>query len=173
VQSDLLLQDYTIKSRIIASAVSNHKPITLQFQDTPDFGPLPFKFNRLWLQEQEVWEIIAAAWRVWITGTPTFIWEHKLKLVKRALKEWVKTSYSSPSREKELLKAQLEETQSKMEVATITVDIQAMETLIQQKLQKAIRNEEETWRLKSRSMWLKAGDQNTTYFHRQAKAHLV
>jgi len=32
------------------------------------------------------------------------------------------------------------------------------------------REEEEHWRLKSCSMWLKAGDENTSFFHKKAKA---
>jgi hypothetical protein len=34
----------------------------------------------------------------------------------------------------------------------------------------ALKEEEITWRLKSRSLWLQAGDQNTSFFHRQTKA---
>eukprot|EP00253_Pinus_taeda_P008759 PITA_08759 len=34
------------------------------------------------------------------------------------------------------------------------------------------RNEEEYWRLKSRSLWLKGGDRNTSFFHRQFRARL-
>jgi hypothetical protein len=42
VHSDLLLQDYNFKSRILQSVVSNHKPIVLHFQDSADYGLLPF-----------------------------------------------------------------------------------------------------------------------------------
>ena len=37
---------------------------------------------------------------------------------------------------------------------------------------KATRQEEEECRLKSRQLWLKGGDYNTEYFHKQAKARL-
>jgi hypothetical protein len=35
---------------------------------------------------------------------------------------------------------------------------------------RSLAEEETTWRLKSRSIWLKAGNQNTTFLHNQAKA---
>ena len=37
---------------------------------------------------------------------------------------------------------------------------------------RVFRQEEEYWRLKSRSTWMKAGDRNTSFFHKQYKDRL-
>ena len=37
---------------------------------------------------------------------------------------------------------------------------------------RSFRQEEDHWRLKSRSLWLNAGDRNTSFFHQQYKARL-
>jgi hypothetical protein len=44
------------------------------------------------------------------------------------------------------------------------------EVELQKKLHKALRKEEEYWRVKSRSLWLQAGDKNTSFFHKQAES---
>ena len=43
------------------------------------------------------------------------------------------------------------------------------EAELQQKYHKACLSEEEYWRQKSRSIWLKVGDRNTSFFHKQAQ----
>jgi len=53
---------------------------------------------------------------------PLFIFgNNKLKLVKQALKEWERTSYSPPLAKKEKIRMQLEEIHTKMEYEDITV----------------------------------------------------
>ena len=44
---------------------------------------------------------------------------------------------------------------------------------LQRKYQKACREEETYWRVKSRTLWLQAGDKNTTFFHKQAQARKI
>jgi len=48
-----------------------------------------------------------------------------------------------------------------------TSDIEK-EAKLQAEVYREYRKEEEYWRLKSRSMWLKSRDMNTAYFHKQA-----
>jgi hypothetical protein len=139
----------------------------LTFKTQKNWGPIPFRFNPLWLDRSELIQSIAQIWNQWITGSPNYIWEQKLKLVKGHLKIWAKNSMQSNVRDKKL---QLENLQEEME----TIEIQQSHITREQKTHKeymqALAEEEITWRLKSRSLWLKAGDQNTSFFHRQEKA---
>ena len=59
---------------------------------------------------------------------------------------------------------------SRVENEEITKDILDKEADLQQQLHKASLAEEEFWRLKSRCLWIKAGDRNSYFFHKQAQA---
>eukprot|EP00253_Pinus_taeda_P011936 PITA_11936 len=67
---------------------------------------------------------------------------------------------------------QLEEIQLGLEEKTISALDLDKEKCAQRKVYSSFRNEEEFWRLKSRSLWLKSGDRNTAYFHRQYRARI-
>jgi ribonuclease HI len=56
-----------------------------------------------------------------------------------------------------------------MENASLTKELIDQEAQLQQCYHKACLAEEEYWRLKSRNLWLKAGDRNTAFFHKQAQ----
>ena len=58
--------------KLLCSAVSDNKPICLFFPPEENLGPLPFRFNRLWLESEEVKDIIVKSWCCFIPGTPAF-----------------------------------------------------------------------------------------------------
>ena len=57
-----------------------------------------------------------------------------------------------------------------MEQQEVTPKTLQQEENLQRHWHKACRAEEDYWRQKSRSLWLKEGDRNTAYFHKQAEA---
>lgn len=59
-----------------------------------------------------------------------------------------------------------------MESREITPSLLDKEVKIQCSAFRSFRTEEEHWRLKSQSLWLKVGDRNTTFFHHQYRARL-
>ena len=56
-----------------------------------------------------------------------------------------------------------------MEPAPVTLELLNTELDLQKALHKALRREEEYWRVKARSLWLQAGDKNIYFFHKQAE----
>ena len=66
----------------------------------------------------------------------------------------------------------MEENKMELEEGTITHPLLLKEQQNFTEYQKILHEEEETWRLKSRSLWLNSGDKNTKFFQRQTKARL-
>ena len=64
-------------------------------------GPLPFRFNPLWDERDGFGDLISQVWSQFIAGSPSFVWEQKLKLTKVALKRWIKIPIKNHSRNKE------------------------------------------------------------------------
>ena len=85
------------------------------------------------------------------------------------MKNWAKIQ---PSPISERLQAQLAlgSHQLLMEEATITPELLNVEIDLQKALHSALRREEQYWRIKARCLWLKDGDKNTSFFHKQAEA---
>ena len=56
-----------------------------------------------------------------------------------------------------------------MEPEEITLETIAQEKALNLEILKAARQEEDTLKIKSSQLWLKGGDKNTEYFHKQTK----
>ena len=159
-------------SKVLPKLTSDHKPILLRIKEEEDLGPLPFRFNPLWVEREGFLETVQTAWEKDVLGSPSYVWEQKINNTKKALKEWIKKVASSPTSYRKEATKQLEELQFGLEETAISTMDLDKEKYAQRKAYSSFRNEEEYWRLKSRSLWLKAGDRNTTYFHRQYRARI-
>ena len=149
---------------IIPCSISDHRPIKLELVAHSNQGPIPFKFNSHWVKEQTFLPLIKESWMTPVKGSPFFVWEEKLRRVKAALKAWVR-SLPNPAVERKAIQERLEKHQLDSENVEITKVILDEEASLQQSFLKASLAEEDHWRLKSRNLWLKAGDRNTSFFH--------
>eukprot|EP00253_Pinus_taeda_P013716 PITA_13716 len=105
-----LLSTFTaVYTSILPFAASDHYPTALTLESHCPLGPLPFKYNPLWNDIAAAKDLIQQTWRQHVEGSPSFIWESKLRNVKNALKDWEKTHYKEPEAKKREVKAKIEE----------------------------------------------------------------
>ena len=148
-----LLSQYSIAiTNVLPFAASDHYPITLTFGDHHSLGPIPFKYNPLWNDIQEENQLVRNVWMQHIEGSPSFIWETKLKKIKLALKEWTKNHYKEQEKSKIDLKSQLDDVHSSIETQGLNQDRLAQEKNLYWQLYRANRKEEEKWKIKSRNL---------------------
>ena len=88
------------------------------------------------------------------------------------LKEWANISNVSLARDKSDLLSNFSNLQFKMEEGEVTKNGLMEERDFCGKIHIANRKEEEVWNLRSQSLWLKLGDKNTTFFHKETKFRL-
>jgi exonuclease III len=169
VQSSFLLLGLTATSEILPHSVSDHKPIRIEIKTDQVHGPIPFRFNPTWIQDKDFLLLVSKSWTSIVKGSAFYVWEEKLRRLKTALKTWAKGQANPITSRKEAQK-QLENHQLEMENKEITQEGLQHEDRLQRQWHKACREEECYWRQKSRSLWLKEGDKNTSYFHKQAEA---
>ena len=83
VHNNFIHQNDAIKYYIVPSLIYDHKPISLHLQALPNYNPLPFWFNPLWLQHQEMVDLVRSTLETWIPSMSVFIREHKIIMVKK------------------------------------------------------------------------------------------
>ena len=173
VSTSFLQKDLFPSSFIISLATLDYKPITLLLAPPTNLYPIPFRFNSLWLNNDNTLEIIHTAQNSTFLSSPNFIWESKLRVVRSALKNWATSFYYEPTLKKNNLQADLISLHSKMEHEEVTLETIAQEKALNMEILKAARHEEETLRIKYHQLWLKGGDKNSNYFHKQTKIRMI
>ncbi|WOL06049.1 hypothetical protein Cni_G14781 [Canna indica] len=143
---------------------SDHRPILLQ-PSSPHRAKRSFKFDKRWLENDLLSEVISRAWNSSVPDTLQHQVFSKLKLVKQGIINWLKlnpqNSYTCIKRLQHQLHAL---------TPANSLDYSIQKKTLEAELHQALKDEEIYWRQKSRIKWLQEGDRNTRYFHACTKA---
>ena len=99
---------------------TDHHPITLAIEKEDDLNHIPFRFRPLWIERGGFFDTVVQAWTQYVVGSPTYVWEQKLKNTNSALKIWIKNPHITPASSRHLKVIELSEFQFEMEEREIT-----------------------------------------------------
>lgn len=120
LRSTLLSEKKIISTKILPKLTSDHKPILLLLEEEENLGPIPFRFIPLWADREGFMDTVKKAWFTHVPGSPSYVWEKKLKATKTTLKEWIKKPTDSPTSHRKQNIKQLLDLQRGMELQNIT-----------------------------------------------------
>lgn len=145
---------------------SDHSPLLLTCQlGTKSFAS-PFKFMKVWCEDNRCKGVVQQAWSQQIYGCPMFVLSEKLKCVKQALKSWNRNHFGHIQQNVHLASKALDDIQRANQSSTPDLDAEFRAHL---KLDQALHLQACFWKDRSRIRWHTGGDRCTEFFHKYTR----
>ncbi|XP_019242574.1 PREDICTED: uncharacterized protein LOC109222709 [Nicotiana attenuata] len=152
--------------KIAFSKGSDHSPTHLK--GSPDVIPIKkaFRFLNFWIKHPTFKSVVRENWKVDFSGDPFYMFNQKLKKLKRALSGWSKSTYGDIFQKIASLEEVVLVHEDEFE-RNPTVQSRQRLQKVQADLIKYLALEEEFWKQKAGMNWFQDGDRNTKFFHAQ------
>ncbi|XP_048613313.1 uncharacterized protein LOC125587176 [Brassica napus] len=141
---------------------SDHRPILADILTKPVRKKKKFKFDKRWLDNEELRNVILEGWKSEDLPPDANIMEH-IASCRKALSQWRRQNNVNSAKQVEELKEKVEGLYLDDEATTEEISEALKE------LSAALKAEEMFWRQKSRVLWLREGDRNSKCFHALVK----
>ena len=143
---------------------SDHFPIFFEVKKGPNNPPSPLKFNKCWLQEESFKNLFLSHWHPIEREngrSAALQFGDNIKRLKVFIKEWAVLKRNKDEAELKSIEATLLLLYEGDGGGFLTQEAKELLARLEGRHKSLLLAQEESWRLKSRAIWLESGDDNT------------
>ncbi|KAK0598705.1 hypothetical protein LWI29_037213 [Acer saccharum] len=159
ISPSLLLNFSNLKQTGLPRTLSDHNPILLTERKV-DWGPRPFRFVNVWLEDLGMMKDVMDGWVNCNQGSLAA----KLKDSKKRMKMWIARNKENRNSWK-ISKARLVEIDKEAAMVGWIERLRNERLSLLATVWEGLRKKYQVWRQKSRVKWVKQGDKNSRFFH--------